>query len=192
MGKIPGPTGDYKAGNFALGKYVEDDLTVIVNEFNGNIDSTNIADSQVTTAKIFNGSVDSNSLAPNAVVETKVDYTDDVGNSGVNAWICGPDYSGAQGHRIVRIKKAFTLDGTSPDSVIIFFSQYGVDGYPYFSSVPSLLGEPILEASNANDAITSCRVTSMAQGFVVFEIAYGNGTGDVVLHCAVGGPTWRA
>ena len=188
MSKIPSPSGDYTPGNFALGKYIKDDLTSIVQKLNGNIDADNITDSSMTGSEIASWSVTANTISGWAVKESEAEWS--VSVDGINAWMCGPDYSGQAGHRIIRCKKTFYWDGTSPDSFTLYFSQDGLDGYPYFSAPPTLMGAPVIETDLAADTLTATRVTAITRSFVMFECAYGGGTGEVTIHCVVAGPTY--
>ncbi len=190
MGKIPPPTGNYTAGDLAFGGYIKDDLTTIVQKLNGNIDGSNITDATMSSADIKDGTIDSNALSDLSIRDAEMEWPS--ATSGVKAWQCGPNFdsSSVDGHRIVRQTRTVLWSGSSPDQVTFFFSSLP-DSYPWFSAPPNLLGEPIVHASNANDAITSCWVTSIGVSLMVIEFAYGGGTGAVTIEFSLAGPVSR-
>jgi len=132
---------NYAPGTAADGAAVETDLTAIVTELNGGLDSTNLENSAVTTAKINNAAVDSNKLGTAAVRNTHVDYTS--ANSGALVDRAGPNYAGANGRRRARISKTFTRSG-SDETITVTFATDCVDGNPAFTAAPTLDGMPVL------------------------------------------------
>jgi len=196
MGTIDGvPTTDaYDAGAYADGDTVKDDLTAIVAEVNGSIDTINIADAAITTEKLGASSVTTGKVAANAVREAHVNYKKD--DSGVLVWRSGPDYVGANGGRIARIQKTIAFTATENEEPFTINLNDAttdcLDGNPGFSDVsqPIMMGSPIVTSSDevhAHNAILSARITAIDEGSITIYLAHGNTAANVVIEFCVAG-----
>jgi len=106
--------------------------SVIYNEFNGNIDNTNIkAGANIDAAKLLDASIASAKLLSSAITDAKLDYTS------IKVLRVGPTFAGANGKRVAVGSKAFTLSSGSV-SVTITFSSDSDDGNPSFAAPPRM------------------------------------------------------
>jgi len=170
-------TGDYTAGNYAVGSNVSGDLDTIINAFNGNIETVNLADACVTNVKLANDIVDSNKLrsGSNAPIrETHMKWSS--ASSGVLAWRAGPSYAGSNGGRIVRCQySAATVPAGTPDvwsTGSLNFSDIAVDGDPVFSDTPIMLGHPVVTSNSTGapaDVPSAIEVTSISNIAITLE-----------------------
>lgn len=192
MGQVIPPDGTkYEADDNADGTRTSDDITVLVSEFNGNIDASNLANDAVTTDKIAGAAVNVGKLASLAVRNANIDFSEAA--DGVKAWQFGPNFPGSFGGIIARVKKedaAWT--GAGPETIVFTFADDCADGNPGFSGIPTLLGGPILTASSSahnDDSITTHRVTSISISACTIEIGHvGSSTATVTLEFGVAGP----
>ena len=196
MGTIStSPTGGaYAAGANAVGQTVSDDIQTIVDEFNGNVDTVNLKASAVTAAKIAAGVVDNTKLAADSVRQSQATYNNT--NTGMVVAQCGPGYgSGNGGFRIARVQKTgVTLSTASSSTQTVVFDIDGADcaeGSPGFSAAPTMLGGPIVTASdspNAVDRIIEYRVTAISSTEISIEIKHNGSSADVTIEFGIMGP----
>jgi len=196
MGNVALPTrSEYAAGENADGDIVYVDLFNIIDEFNGSIESDNIANNAITTDKIANGTVTSDKLSGSSIKEANMDYTQY--GSGAKVWRCGPNYVGTAGGLIARVQKTISFTATTNEEGPFTFNLNDattdcVDGNPAFhnSAAPTMLGAPVVTGSTVaheNNAILSVRITAIDEGSIVMYIAHGATAADVDIEFGVAG-----
>jgi hypothetical protein len=185
MGIITITAGAYDPGDNAAGPTVEADLQTIVDEFNGGVETANLADNAVTTDKLATGAVTNPKLGSAAVREANVDYSQD--NSGALLWRCGVDYVGADGGRIARVNKSYTWTG-SPEQVVVTFATDCEDGDPAFTAAPTLLGAPVVKGAAAVDALITCYISAITTTTATLECTYGGSVAAINIQFGVAGP----
>lgn len=185
MGRVKYPTADYSVGSFAFGEDVYEDMNRIYTEFNGNIDTINLADLEVGPSEIVNNSVTTGKLADNSVINTKWSKQEVI-YDGIPAWLFEPNYPGSGGGLIMRFYITTPLSsGASPKKITYIYS--GVDGSPTFTEIPTFLGAPIIYDSVGVVVVTAMRVTEKTTRHVTIEYTYtGNGTVGVYFGLAGG------
>ena len=158
----------YAAGANAVGPTVYADLQTIVAEFNGNIETVNIADDAITTALINNDAVNNNKIIADSVRQSQATYT--TTNSGMLVAQAGPNYSaGGGGVRIARVSKSVEWDDDGSNDVTFTYENDCVDGNPGFYSTPTLLGMPIVASvETVNDTIATAFVTASSKTAISF------------------------
>lgn len=196
MGVVSLPTeSEYNAGENADGSIVYTDLFNVIDEFNGSIETANIANNAITTDKIANVTVTSDKISGSAIKEVNMDYTQ--AGSGVKAWRCGPNYVGTAGGLIARVQKTISFTATGAEEGPFTFNLNDAttdcaDGNPSFHSsvAPIMLGSPVVVGStvaHANNAITGARITAIDEGSIVMYLTHGATAADVDIEFGVAG-----
>lgn len=148
--------------------------TIIYNEFNGNIDNSNIkAGANIDAAKLLDASITSAKLLSSSITDGKLDYTN------IQVLRVGPTFSGGNGKRVAVGGKAFTLSAGSV-SVTITFSSDSLNGNPAFTAAPKMTFA-IEHATGVN--FYAPKITSMLAASCTVEIGTtGAGTTSGTLH----------
>lgn len=158
--------------------------TNIYNEFNGNIDNSNIkANANIDASKLLNASITNSKLASTSVADSNLDY------SSVKVMRAGPNIPGLgpNGRRLACGKKNVTFPGSSIASLTVTYSTDAEDGNPTFAASPIVtFGIEIGGGSNQyHIAITA----NLASGFTIQIISSaGADASTITIHWHASGP----
>lgn len=188
ISNVPTP-GAYDSDTYADGSTVKADIEAIVAEFNGSVDTINIANAAVTSAKLAANSVTTAKIGANAVRDAHMNYSQD--DSGALVWRNGPTHVGSSGGRIARVKKpGVDFSAGDPLNVTFTFATDCEDGNPAFTAAPTLLGSPVVTASDnatAADVILGSRVTTLDNTQAIISIDHNGSAATVTIEFGVAG-----
>lgn len=137
--------------------------TTIYNEFNGNIDNTNIkSGANIDAAKLLNASILAGKIADGAITDAKIDYTS------VKVL-----RTGAVGLKLARGTKAFTLVAGEKTFTITFSTDTTDAVNPAFSTTPDIT-ITVLVAAGGTTTYTA-KITARSAASFSTEVISSNG-----------------